>query len=108
MCRAVFGQVRIAHQLVQVPSLDGGGALGGQREQDGVLAFTKVVQDGFAGLVRVAVYAQQVVAELEGFPQRQREGRQGLMEGGFGSCEDGPGVQGTLNGVFRSLVPDHA
>ena len=53
-----------------------GGAVEGQGDQHGALALDQVVAGGLAGRRRVAVHAEQVVAELEGLAERQPVRRQ--------------------------------
>ncbi|GGT71588.1 hypothetical protein GCM10010272_13260 [Streptomyces lateritius] len=45
----------------------------GQRHEDGVLALPRVVQDGFACLLRVAEHPEKIVAQLKRFPERQND-----------------------------------
>lgn len=60
----------VPDQGAQSAGLDRVGTLPGNGQQHGVLAVTQIVEIGFAGGSRFAEDPEQVIAELEGFTER--------------------------------------
>lgn len=100
---AVVVQVFGADQGVEELSLGGVRSLGGQGEQDGVLALAQVVQDGLAGVVGSAVDAEEVVAQLKGLPERECVARQGGVQVRSASARVAPQCRGRSTVYFAVL-----
>ena len=102
-----FAQGRIAQQRFQLGCDWGRGAVQSVGDQLSTLALAQIIADGFAGEVGVAEDAEDVIAQLERYAQRQAGLRQCVLQVRTPAGQCAAEHQGVLGGVFGGLIGQH-